>query len=100
MLPAHVFTDDMYDEKKVPTGIGKPKIIPDLRKMFLCQTLCGDDADAANFQNFAPILDRINEILTADTGGVADQNGASSSDDGTAESSPQPPPRPDFFRSK
>jgi hypothetical protein len=85
LLPLAVFTDEMYEEKEIPSGYGRPKIIPGLRKTLLCERLCGENADSANFQNFGPILERINEIVAAETGGVADESDASSTDGGTAE---------------
>jgi hypothetical protein len=89
MLPAHVFSADVFEEKEARSGIvGRPKIIPELRKTILCERLCGENADAANFQNFAPILERINEIVTVHTEagetGTADEDGTSSVDDETA----------------
>jgi hypothetical protein len=52
--------DDMYGEKQIPTG--------------------------ANFQNIRPMLERINEIVTAHTeAGEADDEGTSSTEDGTTE---------------
>ena len=88
LLPAHVFTPDLVQNKEKPSGIvGKPKILPELRKTLLCERLCGDDAAAANFQNFRPYLDRINEIVTPDAGGSA-EDGTNSPDDGASESPP------------
>jgi hypothetical protein len=85
MLPAHVFTDDVIEEKVKPSGIsGKPKILPEVRKTLLSGRLCGDDADPTNFQHFAPILERINNFITAGSAGVNDENGVSSTESGTA----------------
>jgi len=51
--------------------------------MQLCNSLCGDDAVSENFENFRPILDRIQVILKKE---VVDQSEpASSTGDGTAE---------------
>jgi hypothetical protein len=90
MLPARVFTDDVFEDKEKPSGIvGKPKIIPELRKTLLCERVCGENADPANFQNFAPILQRIDEVVAPDTDAETDETDANSTDDGTAESPPE-----------
>lgn len=60
----------MYDRKEYPTGYGAPKIIPELRKMQLCEKLCAPDADVENFRNFEAILKRIREIISP--GGESD----------------------------
>lgn len=70
LLPKHVFTEEMYDRKEYPTGYGAPKIIPELRKMQLCEKLCAPDADVENFRNFEAILKRIHEIISP--GGESD----------------------------
>lgn len=68
LLPIDVFTPDVFQEVQKPSGIvGKPKILPELRKKFLCERLCGNDPDPLVFQNFLPYLDRINEIVTITT---------------------------------
>jgi hypothetical protein len=87
MLPGHLITDDVIQMKEISSGIeGKPKIIPELRKSMLSQRLCGDEADPANFQNFAPILQRINELVAIDAN-IAD-DGASLTGQESAESPP------------
>ncbi|WP_197506056.1 AAA family ATPase [Mycobacterium sp. ACS4054] len=68
LLPADVFTPEVLHDKEIPSGIvGKPKIIPEVRKTLLADKLCGDDADPANFQNFEPYLNRINYIINPAT---------------------------------
>jgi hypothetical protein len=68
LLPAHLFTPDVFQEKPKPSGIaGKPNIINVLRKTYFSEKLCGSDADAANFQNFEPYLSRINDITNPST---------------------------------
>lgn len=72
LLPAHVFTSDVIDLKEIPSGIeGQPKIIPEIRKRVLSERVCGNDADPANFENFRPILERINEIVSTQLGSSA-----------------------------
>lgn len=92
LLPGHVFTPDVLYDKEVPSGIvGKPKILPEVRKKLLAEKLCGEDADAANFENFRPYLERITEIVAthAESGG---EDGAATSTDGVAGESPPEQP--------
>lgn len=68
LLPAHVITEDVIEEKEKPSSIaGKPKIIPELRKMMLAQRLCGDTAVETNFKEFKPYLERIAAIASPGT---------------------------------
>ena len=67
LLPESVFTDDMYDRKEVPGPYGRNNTIYDIRKMRLCDSLCGADADAATFENFRSILERIDGIMSEGT---------------------------------
>jgi hypothetical protein len=89
LLPAHVFTEDIFQERERRSGIvGRPKILPELRKTLLCERLCGENANEANFHNFRPYLDRINEIVAPDAAGDFDAaNGPA--DGGPGESSPE-----------
>jgi hypothetical protein len=90
LLPAHVFTPDVFQEVVKSSGIvGKPKILPEVRKTLLAEKLCGEDADPANFQNFAPYLERINAILTLAAGGSADDVPAESLPEGQTPPAPQ-----------
>lgn len=63
LLPNEVFTEEMYEQKEYPTGYGRPKIIPELRKMHLCDSLCKPDPDPDVFRNFEPILKRLRETV-------------------------------------
>ncbi|WP_082133322.1 AAA family ATPase [Mycolicibacterium obuense] len=63
LLPTHLFTADMYEEESIENGYGKPGVKFKLRKMQLCESVCGNDADAANFENFRPTLDALTEAL-------------------------------------
>lgn len=90
LLPQHVFTDEMYQKIDKPGSYGKPTVVYDLRKMDLCQSLCGDNALAANFEKFKPTLDSITAAL-ANLGwrNSTDDDDAGSTDDGTAGPSPE-----------
>lgn len=66
LLPVSVFSDEMYERREIDNGYGKPNTIWSLRKMPLCNSLCGPDADAENFRNFEPVLMRLDEILGTD----------------------------------
>ncbi|MFI7166031.1 AAA family ATPase [Rhodococcus erythropolis] len=63
LLPQNVFTNDMYEEKDSNSGYGRPNTIVQLKKMALCDKLCGPDADPENFRNFEPALKRLDEVL-------------------------------------
>lgn len=64
LLPATVFTEDVFQDRQIDSGIdGRPKIIPEIRKTLLSERLCGEGAHPDNFQNFRPILERIAAIL-------------------------------------
>ncbi len=71
MLPNWVFTDDFYKFIEVDYDYGGTWRRPELMKMKLCQSLCGDDAAAETFYDFRPILERIDCILSE--GGGSDQ---------------------------
>lgn len=65
LLPREVFTEDVFQDKEIDSGIeGKPKIIPEIRKTLLSGRLCGEGADPVNFQNFRPILERIASVIS------------------------------------
>lgn len=68
LLPQRVFTADVFKEDSKPSGIaGKPNVIYQLRKKYLADKLCGDNADVSNFEKFEPYLHRISEILNGQT---------------------------------
>ncbi|MDQ1182033.1 AAA family ATPase [Rhodococcus sp. SORGH_AS_0301] len=64
LLPAEVFTDNMYIKREKDTGVGRPTVVHELKKMALCDLLCGAETDAHVFENFLPILARIDQALT------------------------------------
>ncbi len=63
MLPDSVFLKEFYDDKIIPNDYGPDVTKPELNKMKLCQSLCGDDAVAATFSDFRQVLERIDSIL-------------------------------------
>jgi hypothetical protein len=90
LLPTHVFTDGMYQTVEEPGDYGKPTIIQKLRKMQLCQSLCDENASAANFENFKPTLELVSAALVGlGWENSTDNDDASATVDGTADSSPE-----------
>lgn len=65
LLPTTVFTDDVYDERVEEKDYGNKTTIRELNKMRLCKKLCDEanSSQAAVFENFRPVLDRIRELL-------------------------------------
>ncbi|OPX10923.1 AAA family ATPase [Mycobacterium sp. AT1] len=76
LLPAAVFSEDMYQMVEKPGDYGKPTIVPELRKMDLCESLTGSNTKAENFENFRPTLVAIDNLLAE-----SDQNAPSPSVD-------------------
>ncbi|WP_197381234.1 hypothetical protein [Mycolicibacterium mengxianglii] len=64
LLPAELFTPDDFHSVEKPSGIvGRPKILPELRKKHLSERLCSGATDAENFRYFQSYLARIDEII-------------------------------------
>jgi hypothetical protein len=56
LLPASIFTDDVYDIKESDKGNGTSSTVRTLNKMRLCQKICGGAPDGAIFEGFLPLL--------------------------------------------
>lgn len=67
LLPDKVFTEEMYEKKEKTAGYGRMNVIWNLKKMKLCDSLCGPQSEKDTFLNFASILDRLDEITRDDT---------------------------------
>jgi energy-coupling factor transporter ATP-binding protein EcfA2 len=88
LLRPEAIPQELYKARTDVSEYGETVISEKLDKTALCDLLCGDDADAANFEYFRPYLDRINEIMTRDAGG-GQQDGSNPTDDAAADSSPE-----------
>jgi hypothetical protein len=57
LLPAPVFTDDVFEDVQRPSGIAnKLKILPEVRKSFLAERLCDEHAPRRISGTFARTL--------------------------------------------
>ncbi len=63
ILPAHVFEDRFYQEKRYNKGNGDKGTNKHLQKMDLCRFLCEKKKDKADFIGFERVLATIREIL-------------------------------------
>jgi hypothetical protein len=55
----------VYSTKEEIGDYGEKKVIEHFDKTALCNKLCGENALAEHFENFRPILDEIQAILSA-----------------------------------
>jgi len=62
LLPAESITPSMFAEKTEEKANGTTIIIKSLRKMELCTYICEEKRTAADFSEFAVLLDMISEI--------------------------------------
>ena len=56
LLPVELFSDRFYTERKEKTGIGKDRIIPELRKKELCEWICEQRREQSDFLQFEALL--------------------------------------------
>ena len=75
--------EELYKTKVTVSDYGETTKSEKLDKTALCTLLCGEDADASNFADFAPVLQAIRSALTVETVSEAKP---------TLESQPQQPP--------
>lgn len=62
LLPVAVFTPNMFETKSVKKQNGTRVTTEELRKVQLCNYLCVEAPDAANFANFSALLDLIEAL--------------------------------------
>jgi AAA domain, putative AbiEii toxin, Type IV TA system len=56
LLPVALFQERFYIERKEKTGIGKDKIIPELRKKELCEWICEQRREKEDFLQFETLI--------------------------------------------
>jgi hypothetical protein len=62
LLPEELFEEKFYDVKEAPTGYGRNKILPDLKKVDLCTWVCSQRR-VEDFENFRPLLESLELLL-------------------------------------
>ncbi|WP_082501927.1 AAA family ATPase [Williamsia sp. Leaf354] len=67
LLPSSVFTADVFDTTERKTGYGATNTIRSLNKALLCERVCGNEAQASTFANFAGVLAEIDTIVQGGT---------------------------------
>lgn len=72
LLPQELFEDRFYEEIRSASGYGRDKIIPNLKKVELCQWVCSNKR-VEDFENFKPLLETLESILNEQTKTDAEQ---------------------------
>lgn len=67
LLAETAITPDAFDEKTTKKKNGSSTVTTTLNKMKLCTQLCDNKREAADFQNFAAILDSVEALVTLTT---------------------------------
>lgn len=83
LIRPEAIPEDLYETKTNVSDYGEKTVSEKLNKTALCTLLCGEDAAAGNFADFAPVLQDIRSALTVETVSEADP---------TLESQPEQPP--------